>query len=83
MQITAQMATALAKRVTATMTWDEVRDMIDLHTDGELSPWQLDTLTDWVRKAYDLVHSFQVLARTPAEIRWQTAEIIPFPREDR
>jgi hypothetical protein len=42
-----ELAQHLAKRIKET-DWDLVRDLADIATDGDLDPFQLDMLTDWI-----------------------------------
>lgn len=41
-------ADAIAKRIKPPATWDDIREVCDQSTDGELDAMQLDMLTDMV-----------------------------------
>ena len=36
------------ERIAGPVSWESVRDQVDTETGGDLSNWQLNTLTDWV-----------------------------------
>ncbi len=49
--VSQHLARKLARDAGPTDTWDELRDMADLSTGGELSGLELDALADWMTEA--------------------------------
>lgn len=49
---TRELATDIARTIHTHMCWDDIRELCEQKTGGELDAFQLDMLTDWTQEIH-------------------------------